>query len=233
MKRMKSAAMFAMLVAAIIQLTGCTIGSYQARSVDTPNSTLVNSALLVEGSDNEALYRYVNPNADVKKYTKILIDPVLVMKDGELDADERANYQTLANNAYVFLTEELGKSYQIVKSPESGTLQVQMAIIDADSSKPVRNTLSTIVPIGMALSVLKYVAVGKQMGVGEITVEMKIADAATGELLGAALDRRVGGKKLTELWSSWYNADDALQYWAKRLGFVLCDMRGGTNCVSP
>jgi hypothetical protein len=108
-----------------------------------------------------------------------------------------------------------------------------MAIIDADSSKPVRNTLSTVVPVAIALSVVKYTAVGKQSGVGEITVEMKITDASTGELLGAALDRRVGGKELTKLWSSWHNADDALQFWAKKLSFVLCDMRGGTNCVKP
>jgi hypothetical protein len=85
----------------------------------------------------------------------------------------------------------------------------------------------------MVLSAIKYGATGKQAAVGEITVEMKITDAATGELLGAALDRRVGGKQLTKLWSDWNNADDALKYWAKRLGFVLCGMRGDTNCVAP
>jgi hypothetical protein len=62
---------------------------------------------------------------------------------------------------------------------------------------------------------------------------MKITDASTGELLGAALDRRVGGKELSKLWSDWHNADDALQYWAKRLRFALCEMRGAANCVKP
>jgi len=85
----------------------------------------------------------------------------------------------------------------------------------------------------MALSLVKYTATGKQAGVGEITMQIKITDASTGELLGAALDRRVGGKELAKLWSSWHNADDALQYWAKRLSFTLCDMRGGANCVKP
>ena len=41
---------------------------------------------------------------------------------------------------------------------------------------------------------MKYGASGKQSGVGEITGEFKVTDAMTGELLGAALDRRVGGK---------------------------------------
>lgn len=234
MRSMKAAVMFVMAAVAAVQLGGCAVGSYQARSIDPKNSPLVDPIILQKRTgDEEALYRYVKPNVNVKQYTKIMIDPVLVMKDGELDKDEMADYQKLANNAFVYLTMELGKSYPIVSSPEPGTLKVQMAIIDADSAKPVRNTLSTLLPIGMAVSVVKYGATGKQSGVGEISAQMKITDATTGELLGAALDRRVGGKELSELWSSWHNADDALKYWAKRLSFTLCAMRGDANCVKP
>ncbi len=232
MKRIK--ALGAGVLCAVLAglLGGCAVGSHQARSVDL-KTTLVNPDILQKGTGDEALYRYVNPKADIKQYNKMIIDPVMISKDGELSEGERANYQNLANNAYVYLTRELEKDYKIVSAPEPGTLRVQVAIVDADSSKPVRNTLSTLMPIGIGLSLVKYAAVGKQSGVGEITGEMKMTDAMTGELLGAGLDRRVGGKKLTKLWSSWYNADDALQYWAKRVSFVLCGMRGGANCVEP
>jgi hypothetical protein len=213
-------------------LGGCA-GSYQARSVDIKESPLVNPDILVKGTDDQALYRFVKPNVDIRQYTKILIDPVMIYKDGEMDKDQLENYQKLANNAYVYLSDALGKDYQIVKNPEPGTLRIQWAIIDADSSKPVRNTLSTIVPIGIGLSVVKLAAVGKQSGVGEITTQMKVTDATTGELLAAALDRRVGGKTISELWSSWYNADEALKYWAKRTAFVLCGTRGETTCIKP
>jgi len=233
MKRMKTAGLFVMVATAALQFGGCAVGSYQARSVDLKESPLVNPAILEKGSGDQALYRYVNPSANIRQYTKVMIDPVMVSKDGELDASELQNYQTLANNAYVFLTQALEKDYQIVKSPEPLTMRLQMAIIDADSAKPVRNTLSTLMPIGMGISLLKYAATGKQSGVGEITVEMKATDASTGELLGAALDRRVGGKEISELWSQWHNADSALQYWAKRVSFVLCQQRGGANCVEP
>jgi hypothetical protein len=230
---MKKAAMLLMVMAAALQLGGCAVGSYQARSVDVKEALLVNPNILVKGTDDQALYRYVNPKADFKQYFLVLIDPILVHKDAVLDKDERENYQKLANNAFVYVTQEMEKDYQIVKAPEPGTLRIQMAIIDADSSKPVRNTLSTIVPVGIALSLVKYTATGKQAGVGEITVEMKITDASTGELLGAAVDRRVGGKELSKLWSGWHNADDALKYWAKKLSFAICDMRGDAKCVKP
>jgi hypothetical protein len=35
------------------------------------------------------------------------------------------------------------------------------------------------------------------------------------------------------MWSKWRNADDALQYWAKRTSFALCNARGGANCMKP
>lgn len=230
---MKMAAILVIVVAFALQLGGCGVGSHQARSLDVNESPLVNPDILVKGADDQALYRYVNPKADFKQYSKLMIDPVLVYKYAELDKEELENYQKLANNAYVYLMKEMGKDYQIVKFPEPGALRIQMAIVDADSSKPVRNTLSTVVPIGMALSAVKYSATGKQAGVGEITLQLRITDANTGELLGAALDRRVGGKEVTKLWSSWHNADDALQYWAKKVSFRLCEMRAGANCEKP
>jgi hypothetical protein len=210
------------------------VGSYQARSVDVKNSPLVNPDILVEGKDDQALYRYVKPGLDATRYDKIMIDPVLVMKDGELDKDDLEDYQKLANNAFVYLTKELEQDYKIVQTPEPGAMRIQAAIIDADNTKPVRNTLSTFMPIGMGISLVRYAATGKQSGVGEITAEMKLTDASTGELLAAALDRRVGGKEISELWSKWRNADDALQYWAKRTRYALCTARGGGDkCVKP
>jgi PHP family Zn ribbon phosphoesterase len=232
MERIKSMALLVSVAGIALLLGGCG-GSYQARSMDLKQALLVNPNMLTEGTGDQALYRYENPKANFKQYTKIMIDPVLVSKSAELDADDMENYQKLANNAYVYLTQELQKDYQVVSAPEPNTLRVQMAIVDADTSKPVRNLLSSISPVGIVISLGKYSVTGKQTGVGEISAEFKIADASTGELLGAAVDRRVGGKAAQGIWDTWYNADQALQYWAKKARFVLCERRSGTNCEKP
>jgi len=232
MRNFKKAAALTMVVSAALLLGGCA-GSYQARSVDLGESPLVNPKILVEGKGDQALYRYQKPNLDIKKYGKVIIDPVMIYKDGELDKDELANYQTLANNAFVYLSNELEKDYKIVKTPEPGTMRIQWAIVDADSSKSVRNTLSTFMPIGLGVSVVRLAATGKQTAVGEITTQIKFTDATSGELLGAALDRRVGGKTVTKLWSDWYNADEALKYWAKKINFTMCETRNGDKCIKP
>ena len=66
---MKKLAMVVMVMAAALQLGGCGVGSHQARSVDLQESPLVNPNIFVQGTDDEALYRYVNPKADIKQYT--------------------------------------------------------------------------------------------------------------------------------------------------------------------
>jgi len=131
------------------------------------------------------------------------------------------------------LVQELEKTMKVVKESGSGTLNLQMAIRDADSSKPVRMITSSVTPIGAGLSLVKLTATGKQSGVGEITAEFRVTDDTTGELLVAALDRRVGVKSVQGIWDTWQNADDALQYWAKRIGFLLCTHRSGKGCQEP
>jgi hypothetical protein len=88
-------------------------------------------------------------------------------------------------------------------------------------------------PIGIGISAIKGATTGKQTGVGEITAEFKITDAMTGELLGAGIDRRVGGKDPGGMFDSWYNADAAMKYWAKRVRYVLCTEGGRADCVKP
>ena len=221
------------LAASIALLLGGCSASHQARSMELKDSLLMNPAIMEKGGDGQSLYRYENPKADFKSYSKVMIDPVIMSKSTDLDAEDTENYQKLVNNAFVFLNDELKQDYTIVRAPEPGTMKVQMAIIAADSSKPVRNLLGTVFPIGVAVSAVKYSATGKPSAVGEITVELKITDAATGELIGAAVDRRVGGMNIKGTWDTWMTADDALHYWAKQIRFVLCNKRGGTACVKP
>jgi hypothetical protein len=221
----------AVLAAAL--LGGCA-GSYQARSVDLkPDTILVSPDVYQKGTGDQVLYRYVNQAVDWKQYDKVMIEPVVIYKEAELDKDQLQNYQLLANNAYNYLTKEMGTQATIVTTPEPGTIKFQLAIVDAEKSAPVRNIISTIVPQAAVISGLKYLVTGKMMAVGEITAEARLTDAMTGQLLGAGYDRRVGGKDLGESFNGWYNADSAMQFWAKKAAWFLCDSKGGTNCVKP
>ncbi len=218
-------------IAALI-LGGCG-ASKQAREVEIKNTMLFKPEILRRGSPGQALYRYVNPRFDIRRYSAVLVEPVLIAKGGELSIQEKENYQKLANNAYLYLTEALQKEIRVVREPEKDTMVLQMAIRDIDESSRVRSITSTVLPIGLAINAAKYAVTGKPSAVGEITAEFRLADAETGELLLAALDRRVGGASVQGAWDTWYGADEALKFWARRAAYLLCQNRGGSGCVAP
>jgi len=231
--RIKHVVSLVVLTFSTVLLCGCP-ASHQARWGDVNSAILVKPEIFKEGTGDQALYRYVKPGFDIKKYSAIMIEPLLIAKDGEMSSSQRENYQKLANNAYVYLVTEVEKQIKLAKEPGNDVLTLQMAIHDADSSKPLRTITSSVTPIGAGLSVLKYASLGKPSGVGEITAEYRLTESVSGELLFAAMDRRVGGKTVKGIWDTWYNADDALQYWAKRIGFLLCEnYRQGKDCKEP
>ena len=138
----------------------------------------------------------VNPDGRLKKYSKVLIDPVIVYQEAAMDAETRENYQTLANNAYAIPYEGAWKGLTIVTAPGPGTVRIQFAIVSAEKSAKVRNFVTTIVPVGMVISTGQYGVTGKTHGGGGDHRRSRLTDAMTGELLAAALDKRVGGKQL-------------------------------------
>ena len=221
------------LVLLCILAAGCAT-SKQAREIDTgKRSFLVDYSMLKKGKSDEALLRYVNPGVDFTRYNKVMLDPVLIARPNNATQGQLADLQKLATNYYVHLSKELGKDYTMVSSPQPGTMRIQAAITGAEKSNVVSNTLSSVVPIGIGVSLAKDFVTGKPVGVGEATTEVKATDAMTGELLGAAADRRVGGKHPEAIVDTWHDANAALEYWAKRFRYFLCMERFGIQCTKP
>jgi hypothetical protein len=113
-------------------------------------------------------------------------------------------------------------------------LNVQVAITDAQSSNPALDTISSVVPQALLLSQAKGLVTGKPGFVGEASAEVKAQDGQTGELVGAAVDRRVGAKSIAGApTDSWEDVREAYRYWARQLRYRLCTERGTTDCTPP
>lgn len=231
MKKSKTIILLSISAIMLFSLSAC-MKTRQARDVDA-KPVLVDRSLLKDGGDGEALKRYVNPKTDFKKYAKIIIDPVMVFKPKDATEKEITDLKNLSSNAHSYFVRELGKDYKIVKDAGPDVLKLQTAILDAETSNPFTDTVSSILPFGVAFSVVKDFATGKPTGVGEITGELKLSDSVTGEVVGAALDRRVGGKGMGGVFESWNDANAGMEFWAKRSRFALCEARKGTNCEKP
>jgi hypothetical protein len=224
-------------------LSACAVGviagcaaTQQARDVQPSGFLASDSALLRQGEAGEALLVYRNPNADWAQYDKVKLDPVTIWAGEEsafADFSE-PDLQTLADGFYGVVHEELAKDYQMVDSLGPGVMHVQVALTDAETSNPALDTISSVVPQALLLSQAKGLVTGKPGFVGEASAEAKVADGATGELLVAAVDRRVGGKSVTgSPTDSWDDVRQAFQFWAKQFRYRLCTERGGTACEPP
>ena len=127
------------------------------------------------------------------------------------------------------LHERLSKHYTMVNVPESSSLRISIAFIRLGERNVTLDTISTYWPMGRVLAEATAGVTGKPSFVGEAAFEGKITDAISGELLGAAVDRRVGGKSIKNF-DDWKDVKAASDLWAKNLAFRLCTLRGEEGC---
>jgi hypothetical protein len=217
----------------VVALLACGV-TRQARDV-TQSGFLGDYSMLKPGPDGGARLVYQNPSADIKSYTKILLMPVTIWTGegsamNDLSPEDR---KMVADRLFTVLQERLAKDYTLVQQPGPDTMRIAAALTTADSSYPVMDTISTLLPIGLGLSTLKAIATGKPAFVGEASVEVRVTDAQTGTVLFEAVDSRVGTKNPMGIWDKWEDVDEAFVYWANRMGYKLCVERGATGCVAP
>ena len=59
-------------------------------------------------------------------------------------------------------------------------------------------------------------------------------DALNGQLLGAGIDHRVGGKVLdAAMMTSWGDVETMMRLWANHGAYNLCRLQNRRNCVPP
>jgi len=208
-----------------LTFSSCAV-SKQARKVK-PSGFLKDYSMLKKGKGDEALLRYINPKADFSKYRKIILDPVTVWRGSKsgLAKMDLKDVQKLVDYLHSKVKRELEKDFTLVDRPGGDTMRIRIAITDADKSMVVMDTISNVVPIGLGVSILKDIATGKPAAVGEASIEAEALDSLSNERLGAFVDRRVGGKAFKGKFDSWSDVTDSYDYWAKRMGEKLVELR--------
>ncbi|MCA9422417.1 MAG: DUF3313 domain-containing protein [Nitrospira sp.] len=217
----------------LVSVSGCA-STQQARSVEQ-SGFLGDYSILKEGENDETLLIYKNPQADWKKYQKIILDPVTVWvgKDSQLKDVSAEDRQRMADLFWIKLHEALKADYEIVQSTGPEVMRIQAAITETETSNPVLDTVSSIVPQLRVLTGVKGLATGVSGFTGSASVEMKVTDSVDKTLLAAAVDRRGGTKNLRGLTNSWNDVEESFRYWAEKVRWRACLLKAGTDCVEP
>lgn len=204
-----------------------------------------------KGEGDEPLRVYRSPTftepAAFARYTRIRLDPVAMFggpdsKLSGLSAEERRH---IADAVQAQVHDKLSGDYEMTAENTRDTLRLQVAVVDAEASWAKTEAISELpMPVGIpgaksALVLLGTLLTGKPPFTGELTVEAKLSDAQTEEVVAAMIDRRVGVRKpivgtfQSETYDSWADVDEAIRYFAERVRHTFCVRRGGTNCVPP
>ncbi|HKY71988.1 MAG TPA: DUF3313 domain-containing protein [Nitrospira sp.] len=170
-------------------------------------------------------------------YNKIQLNPVRVSNDviEGLDSEAKEELNQLATTFHDMLSERLSQDYILVQEPGPGTMAIQVAFRHAERSWIAPQVLSKLSWQLQAINGVVTLFRGKPAFAGEMTIEFAVHDAMTGKLLFAGLDRRVGGQNLfdKEVFNSWGDVQNSLEFWTEQSAYHLCLARKGTNCSLP
>jgi hypothetical protein len=176
-------------------------------------------ALLTPGetAKGQVGLRYFNPAAQWRRYNKVMIEPVTFWGD-EASKVTPSDQQALSTYFNGALEKALSEKFEIVTAPGPGVMRLQVAITDAEAATPGLRTVSLVVPQARLLSTVGSLATGEQVLAGSLQAEAKVRDAATGQLLTAAVARGVGGGsvKAAAQWQ-WGDVQNAMDLFARRM----------------
>jgi hypothetical protein len=161
-------------------------------------------------------YRYLKPGIDFKKYNKFMVDSVIFfLADG-------ADYKGIDPQEMKDLCDEFNKAiaaafkdkWPIVAEPGPDVARIRIAITNVKPSRPGVSAVTSILPIGLGISLVKKGVTGGWSGSGETAFEAMILDTTTNEVIAMGADQRAAS--FEERFSKWGSASDAFKFWSDR-----------------
>jgi len=215
------------LTAFTLLINGCAV-TKQAKRVET-SGFISDYTKLKPGKEDRSLLHYENPDASWADYDKVILDPIRVYASPKSGMGNvpREELQSIVDYFDASVRASLSNDYEIVNKPGPGTMRIRIALTDAEASSKISDTLSNVLPPGLAVSALKEAITGKALGVGEAGVEVEIVDAVSGDQLAAAVDERVGGKTFKGKFDKWDDVKKSIDYWSEKLRARLAECRVG------
>jgi len=166
------------------------------------------------GGPGELPFVYRNPNARWASYDKVLIGPIALWRSGTQSLARIPEDDLLELVAHFerAVRTSLGTAFQVVDTPQPGTLQLRLAITDARASDPIVD-VRTVRPTDAAKNG-KTGPLGKELSafIDVALIEGEIRDGVTGELLAQGIDRRASGAPPPL--PTWEALDRELAFWA-------------------
>jgi hypothetical protein len=184
------------------------------------------------GPKDGAKERWLKPGVDFTKYNRIMLDSVVFfLSDESYKGIDPQDMKELADSFNKEMVGAFKDKSRLVSEPAPDVARVRFALTGLKQSKPGVSAVTSILPIGLAVSLVKKGAGGSWSGSGATSAEVMVLDSMTNEVIAVAVDERTAG--FTERFSKWGSAEDAFKFWGQRLNQFIDDMTTIKNNPPP
>ncbi len=237
---------FALCVLLVVtMLAGCATTNGKAKEDEGPKYTgfLSDYSKLEPDPDGSKAMHYLNPQADMKKYNKFLLERIVVWlkDDAEYKGIDPDAMKAMTDYFHEAIVRELGSDYTLVTEPGPDVLRVRIAVTDLVPTKPAMSLIVLAVPFASAADLASGVATeggaGSPPYLGRAGVEVEGIDSETLQTVFSYVEERRGKKYDVEDpaggylkgFTEWGHVKKAFDYWAMKFRTRMDEINGKTK----
>lgn len=169
-------------------LTGC------ASTQPVPYTGVTSSSQMKPDTHDDSghiVYSFSTP-ADWNKYSRAILDPVVIYQgaDAQFDVVSPEQKQALAAYMQQAFGKSVGERYPLTHAITPGTLRIRLTLTGAETTTPVLGTFSRFDLMGGPYNIVQSVR-GKQGSfTGSVSYAVEIYDASSNQLLKAYIAKQ-------------------------------------------
>lgn len=187
---------------------------------------------LTPGPGDGAKLRWLKGGVNFSLYNKFMVDSVIfyLADDADYKGIDPQVMKELADSFNKELVAAFAGKYPIVGEPGPDVARIRFAITNIKQSRPGVSAVTSVVPVGLAVSIAKRGATGGWAGSGETCTEVMVLDSMTNEVIAMAADQQKAA--FTSRFSKYGSASDAFKFWSERV-VIFIDTAKGIDREKP
>ncbi len=167
----------------------------------------------------------VNP----EKYKRFMVDSVIffLADNADYKGIDPQEMKELCDSFNREIAAAFRNKYEIVTESAPDVARLSIAITNIKPSKPGVSAVTSIVPVGLGVSLVKKGATGGWSGSGQTCMELMVLDSVTNEIVLLAVDQRKA--EFESRFTKWGSANDAFKLWSTKIVEFINHSRKGSR----
>ncbi len=181
---------------------------------------------LKPGKEGQAKLRWIKEGLDHSKYNKFMVDSVIFFLADKADYKgiDPQEMKELCDQFNRELVTAFKDKWPIVSDPGPDVARIRIAITNIHPSKPGYSAVTSVIPVGMGVSLVKKGATGGWSGSGDTCIEVMSVDSMTDEVFAMGVDQQKAA--FEQRFTKWGSATDAFKLWSTKIVQLIDNYKG-------